>query len=65
MSLDVQYIRDTAAVTPLMVREHAVFLEAQRSDRRVHKARGIADQLQRNQKPAKGGLQGLVDDLKV
>jgi len=49
----------------LMVREHAVFLEAQRSDRRVHKARGIADQLQRNQKPAKGGLQGLVVDLKV
>ena len=68
MSFDLQAIRDIGAANPVMIRAHAIFLEAQRSDRRVHKARNIADLLERGHKPARGGgdsLQGLVVDVKA
>jgi hypothetical protein len=66
MSFDLQGIRDIGVTHPVMAREHAIFLDAQRSDRRVHKARNIADLLERGHKPARGGsLQGLVVDVKA
>ncbi len=66
MSFDLQGIRDIAVTHPVMARQHAIFLEAQRSDRRVHKARNIADLLERGHKPARSAsLQGMVVDLKA
>jgi hypothetical protein len=66
MSYDLQGIRDIGVTHPVMARQHAIFLDAQRSDRRVHKARNIADLLERGHKPARGGsLQGLVVDVKA
>lgn len=67
MSFDIQLIRDIGASNVAMVREHAIFTDAQRSDRRVHKARNIADLLERGHKPSKGssGMQGLLVDLKA
>ena len=66
MSFDIQIIRDIAAANPVMARQHAIFLEAQRSDRRVNRARNIADLLERGHRPANGnGLQGVMVDLKA
>lgn len=69
MSFDIQLIRDIGASSIAMVREHAIFTEAQRSDRRVHKARNIADLLERGHKPSKstaaGKMQGLLVDVKA
>ena len=66
MSFDLHGIRDMGVTHPVMAREHAIFLNAQRSDRRVHKARNIADLLERGHKPARSGsLQGLVVDVKA
>lgn len=66
MSFDLQAARGMGAANPVMVRENAIFLKAQRSDRRVHKARNIADLLERGHKPARSGsLQGVVVDLKA
>lgn len=66
MSFDLQGIRDIGVTHPVMAREHAIFLAAQRSDRRVQKARNIADLLERGHKPARSSaLQGLVIDVKA
>lgn len=66
MSFDIQLIRDIGASNVVMVREHAIFLEAQRSDRRVQKARNVADLLERGHKAAKnGGMQGVLIDVKA
>ncbi len=67
MSFDLQLIRNISVSNVAMVREHAIFMDAQRSDRRVHKARNIADLLERGHKPARSasGMQGLVVDLKA
>jgi|GEM_PF-1461310 hypothetical protein len=66
MSFDIQLVRDIGVSNVAMVREHAIFLEAQRSDRRVHKARNIADLLERGHKaPKNGGMQGVLIDVKA
>lgn len=66
MSFDLQGIRDIAVTHPVIARQHAIFLEAQRSDRRVLKARNIADLLERGHKPTRNpSLQGVVVDLKA
>lgn len=66
MSFDIQLVRDIGVSNVAMVREHAIFLEAQRSDRRVHKARNIADLLERGHKsPKNSGTQGVLIDVKA
>ncbi len=66
MSFDLQHLRDIGVSNVAMQRQHAIFLEAERSDRKVTKARNIADLLERGHRPSrKQGLQGLVIDLKA
>ena len=66
MSFDLQNVRDIGATNVAMTRQHAIFLEAARSDRKVTKARNIADLLERGHRSSKsGGLQGVVVDLKA
>lgn len=66
MSCDLQLIRDIGAPSVAMVREHAIFIEAQRSDRRVQKARNLSEVLERNHKRSKGnGLQAQLIDIKA
>lgn len=65
MSYDLQLIRDAAPLSAVLVREHAIYLDAQRTDRKVHKARNTADLLERGHrgKPATGA--GQLVDLKA
>lgn len=66
MSYDLQLIRDRLPATNVaMIREHAIYLDAQRTDRKVQKARNMADILERGHrgKPAKGEARLL--DLKI
>jgi hypothetical protein len=66
MSFDLQNVRDISATNVAMTRQHAIFREAERSDRKVSKARNIADLLERGHRPSKSGsLHGVVVDVKV
>jgi hypothetical protein len=62
MSYDLQLIRDRLPPSAIVMREHAIYLDAQRTDRKVQKARNVADLLERGHrgKPAKVASQ-LVD----
>lgn len=53
MSFDLQSTPQVIAVNPAMARQHAIYLEAQRSDRKVHKARNVADLLERGHRSSK------------
>ena len=65
MSFDLQFIRDRAPAHIAMQREHAIYLDAQRTDRKIQKARNVADLLERGHrgKPAKNPSRLL--DLKI
>lgn len=65
MSYDLQLLREVAPPSAVLVREHAIYLDAQRTDRKVHKARNTADLLERGHrgKPATGA--GHLVDLKA
>lgn len=66
MSFDLQNLRDIGASNIALQRQHAIFIEAERSDRKVSKARNVADLLERGHRPSrKQGLQGLVVDLRA
>jgi hypothetical protein len=66
MSFDLQAMRDTAPTHLALVREHAIYLDAQRSDRKIQKARNVADLLERGHRPTKKtGTTGLIVDLKA
>ena len=66
MSFDLQNVHDIGTTNIAMTRQHAIFMEAARSDRKVTKARNIADLLERGHRPTKSGsLQGLVIDMKA
>lgn len=65
MSFDLQGVRDATAVNPTTKREHAIYLAAQRSDRRVQKARNIADLLERGHRARLGHHTALVVDVKA
>jgi hypothetical protein len=62
MSYDLQLIRDVAPPSAVLNREHAIYRDAQRTDRKVQRARNVADLLERGHrgKPASGPAQ-LVD----
>lgn len=66
MSSDLQLFRDTAPTNAAIMRGYAVFLDAQRSDRRVQKPRSVAELLDRKQKPSRnGGLVAQLIDIKA
>lgn len=65
MSFDLQFIRDRAPTHVVMQREHAIYLSAQRSDRKVHKARNVADLLERGHRVRGGAHTALLVDLKT
>lgn len=65
MSFDLQGVRDAAAVNLTTKREHAIYLAAQRSDRRIRKARNVADLLERGHRAGLGLHTALMVDVKA
>ena len=65
MSFDLQGVRDASAVNLTAMREHAIYLAAQRSDRRIQKARNVADLLERGHRARLGHHTALMVDLKA
>ena len=65
MSFDLQFIRDRAPAHVVMQRQHAIYLDAQRSDRKVRKARNVADLLERGHRARTGAHTALLLDMKA
>lgn len=65
MSFDLQFLRDRAPAQVALIREHAIYLEARRSDRRVQKARNVADLLERGHRSTSPRLSALLLDVKA
>ena len=65
MSFDLQFIRDRAPAQVTMQREHAIYLDAQRSDRKIQKARNVADLLERGHRARTGTRTALLVDVKA
>lgn len=65
MSYDLQPLGERAPSSVTMIREHAIYLEAGRSDRRIHKPRNIADVLERGHRGAPGRLTARLVDVKA
>lgn len=65
MSYDLQFLRDRAPAALATVREHAIYLDAQRSDRRVRKIRNVADVLERGHRSTPGAKTALLIDVKA
>jgi hypothetical protein len=65
MSFDLQFIRDRAPTQVTINREHAIYLDAQRSDRKVQQARNVADLLERGHRVRTGSRTALLVDVKA
>lgn len=65
MSFDLQLLRDRLPPSIVTLREHAIYLDAQRTDRKVHKARNTADLLERGHRGKPSQNAALLFDLKV
>jgi hypothetical protein len=65
MSFDLQGVgaRDASVVNIAMIREHATYLAAQRSDRKIQKARNVADLLERGHRARYGLHTALIVDV--
>lgn len=63
MSFDLQGVRDASVVNFASMREHAIYLNAQRSDRKIQKARNVADLLERGHRARAGQHTALVVDV--
>ncbi len=63
MSFDLQTTPQVLAVNPAMARQHAIYLDAQRSDRKVQKARNVADLLERGHRGERSNNSGSLVDL--
>lgn len=63
MSFDLQGVRDATVINPMTMRQHAIYLDAQRSDRRVQKARNVADLLERGHKARAGEHRAMLIDV--
>jgi hypothetical protein len=63
MSFDLQGVRTATVINPMAVRQHAIYIDAQRSDRKVQKARNIADLLERGQRARGGEHTALLIDV--
>lgn len=65
MSYDLQFLGERAPPSVSMIREHAIYLEAERSDRRVHKPRNVADILERGHRGMPGRKTAQLVDVKA
>jgi hypothetical protein len=65
MSYDLQFLRDRAPASVTMVRELAIYRDAEPSDRRVRKVRNVADVLETGHRPARAGKAAQVIDVKA
>lgn len=65
MSFDLQGVRSASVVNPATMREHAIYLAAERSDRKIQKARNVADLLERGHRARLGHHTALMVDVKV
>ncbi|MBK8837233.1 MAG: hypothetical protein IPO30_00590 [Hyphomonadaceae bacterium] len=65
MSFDLQGIRDASVINMTMMRQHAIYLAAQRSDRKIQKARNVADLLERGHRARLGHHTALMLDIKA
>ena len=63
MSFDLQGVRDASVINPMQMRQHAIYLDAQRSDRRIQKARNVADLLERGHRARLGHHTALILDV--
>ena len=63
MSFDVQDVCNASPFSPATLRQHAIYLAAQRSDRKIRKARNIADLLERGHRARSGAHTALVLDV--
>lgn len=63
MSFDLQGVRDVSAANPAMLRQHAIYLSAERSDRKIQKARNVADLLERGHRSRPNRHTALIVDL--
>ncbi len=63
MSFDLQGVRDATVINPMTMRQHAIYLEAKRSDRRIQKARNVADLLERGHRARLGEHRALLLDV--
>lgn len=63
MNFDLTAVRDTTAIAPIAMRQHAIYLDAQRSDRRIQKARNVADLLERGHRARTGQHTALLVDV--
>lgn len=63
MSFDLQVLRDTAPAAIAMVREHAIYRDAETTDRKVHKARNVADLLERGHRSRPNSYSALIVDV--
>jgi len=65
MSFDLQGVRDASVINMTMMRQHAIYLAAQRSDRKIQKARNVADLLERGHRARLGHHTALMLDIKA
>lgn len=65
MSCDLQFIRERAPTHVILQRQHAIYRDAQRSDRKVQKARNVADLLERGHRASGGAHTALLIDTKA
>lgn len=65
MSFDLQTTPQILTANPVMARQHAIYLDAQRSDRRVQKARNVADLLERGHRGKPSDISRSLVDLLV
>lgn len=63
MSFDLQGVRDASAINSMQMRQHAIYLAAQRSDRKIQKARNVADLLERGHRARFGVHTALILDV--
>ena len=65
MSYDLQLLRDRLPAPIATPRERAIYLDAQRSDRKVQKARNVADLLERGHRTRPGATTAILVDVKA
>ena len=65
MSFDLQGVRDASVINMTMMRQHAIYLAAQRSDRKIQKVRNVADLLERGHRARLGHHTALMLDIKT
>lgn len=63
MSYDLQLLRDAAPAAINAIREHAIYRDALTSDRKIQKARNIADLLERGHRSRPNSKSAMLVDI--